>query len=254
MRVGVRAFGWLLPAVLAIAWPAASFAQSDAIDPEALRLLRRSTEHIAAMKQFRVDASSSIEVVLETSQKIQLDQRSALTVRRPNKLRAERLGEVSDQVLYYDGKSLTVSLPREGAFATLPAPATIEATLDFARDQLGIVAPASDLIHQDAYELLSTGLTSAMIVGDAIVGGVRCDHLAFRNPEVDWQIFIQQGDKPLPRKFVVTSKKMPQSPSFTVELSKWDSAPRVNDAMFRFAPDKAPKKLEFHQGGGGATK
>ena len=123
--------------------------------------------------------------------------------------------------------------------------------LDFARDKLNVIAPAADLVYSNAFERLTEGLTSAFIVGDAIVGGVPCVHIALRNAEVDWQIWIQLGDKPLPRKFVVTSKRMSQSPQFIVVLSKWDAAPKVTDAMFRFVPPKGSQKIEFLQDGCG---
>ena len=106
------------------------------------------------------------------------------------------------------------------------------------RDTLYIIAPACDLIYKNAFERLTEDLTEAFVVGKAIVGNVSCDHVAFRNPEVDWQIWIQEGDKPLPRKFVVTSKKMIQSPQFVVVLSKWESAPKITEAMFNFVPPK----------------
>ena len=159
--------------------------------------------------------------------------------------RVERVGELVSQVFYYEGKSLSMSLPKEGYYATEAAPPTIEATLDFARDKLDVIAPGADLLYKNAFEILTDGLTAAMIIGESVVAGVRCDHLAFRNPEVDWQLWIQQGDKPLPRKLVITSKKMPQSPEFIVVMTKWDTAPKLTDAMFRFTPPKGARKIEW---------
>ena len=162
-------------------------------------------------------------------------------------MRVERIGEVINQTFYYDGKTLTVDLPDQQYYATAPAPPTIEAMLDFARDKLDVIAPGSDLIYKDAFERLTQGLTSAFVVGKSVVGGVRCDHLAFRNAEVDWQIWIQEGAKPLPRKFIVTSKRVPGSPQFVVVLSKWDAAPKITDATFRFVPPKSSRQIEFLQ-------
>lgn len=237
--------GWLLPALtaLALVWPMASLAQG--IDPEAVKLLRKSTDYLASAKQFSVEADTAIDAVMFTGQKLQFGHRVALTVQRPNKLRAERVGELISQTFYYDGESLSVSVPKERYHATVSAPPTMDAMLDFARDKLDVVAPAADLVYGNAFARLMEGLTSAFFVGEAVVGGAQCDHLAFRNAEVDWQICIQRGDKPLPLKFVVTSKKMPQSPQFVVVLSKWDTAPKITDAMFRFAPPKESRPIDF---------
>jgi hypothetical protein len=240
-------FGWVLPILLllAAASPIASRAQSSDVDPDAIALLRRTTDYLTSLKQFRMEMDTTIEAVLSTGQKLQFGHRVAATVQRPNKLRAERVGELISQVFYYDGKSLSVNLPDERYYATVPAPPTIEAMLDFARDKLNVIAPGADLVYKNAFERLTEGLTSAFVVGKAVVGGVRCDHIAFRNPEVDWQIWIQEGDKPLPRKFVVTSKRMPESPQFVVVMSKWDAAPKVTDASFRFVPPKGSRQIEF---------
>ena len=185
--------------------------------------------------------------VLPTGQKLQYGQRVVITVRDRTGCAPSGSGEVINQTFYYDGKTLTVDLPDQRYYATSPAPPTIEAMLDFARDKLDIIAPGSDLIYKDAFALLTQDLTSAFVVGKAVVGGVPCDHLAFRNAEVDWQIWVQEGAKPLPRKFIVTSKRIPESPQFVVVLSKWDAAPKITDATFRFVPPKSSRQIDFLQ-------
>jgi hypothetical protein len=247
MRRTTAFLGWLLPAlaVVAAVWPITCPAQSSDVDPDAIALLRRSTDYLAGLKQFRVETDTTIEYVLDDGQKLQFGHRVSVTIQRPNKLRAERVGDLISQVFYYDGKSLSMNLPNSGYYATAAAPSTLEATLDFAREKLDVTAPASDLVYKNAFERLTEGLTSAFIVGPASIGGVPCDHLAFRNAEVDWQIWIQQGSKPLPRKFIVTSKRMPQAPQFVVVLPKWDAAPKLSDATFSFVPPKKSQKIEF---------
>ena len=247
MRRTTAFLNWLLPAFAALAavWPITSTAQSDVVQPEAIELLRRATDYVAGLKQFRVDTDATLEFVLADGQKLQFGQRVSATVQRPNKMRADRVGDLVSQVIYYDGKSLSMNLPGDGYYATAEAPPTLEGMLDFARDKLGLVAPAGDLVYKNAFERLTDGLTSAFVVGTAAVGGVPCDHLAFRNAEVDWQIWIQQGKTPLVRKFIVTSKRMPQSPQFVVVMSKWDTAPKLTDATFSFVPPKKAQKIDL---------
>jgi hypothetical protein len=234
--------------------PAAVHAQADAIEPEAIKLLQRATDYLASQKQFRVDTDSTIEIVLRDGQKLQFDHRVALTVRRPNGLRAERIGDLAAQTFYYDGKSLSVYMPGPNYYATSPVPPTLEGMLDVARDKLGVVAPAADLVYGNAFERLTEGLTSAYVVGDAVIGGVRTTHLAFRNAAVDWQIWIEQGKQPLPRKFVVTSKRMEQSPQFIVTLSNFKPLSKVGDEVFRFVPPKGARQIDFVTAPTGAGK
>ena len=89
--------------------------------------------------------------------------------------------------------------------------------LDFARTKLDIVAPAGDLIYRNAYDILMTEVTDGFVVGKAVIEGVRCDHLAFRAPHVDLQIWIQEGSEPLPRKLVITTRDLANAPQFAVD-------------------------------------
>ena len=247
MRSTTAFRGWLLTALatVAAALPLASLAQTPTTNPDALALLRRATDYLAGTKQFSLVADTTIEFVDDTGQKLQLAHRVSIDVQRPDKMRIARVGDLVDQTFYYNGKSLAVDLPEDNYHATAAVPATIDAMLDFARDMLDVIAPGSDLIYEDAYARLTTGLTSAFIVGKSEVGGVQCDHVAFRNNVVDWQIWIQEGDTPIPRKMVVNSKRLAQSPEFAITLSSWNPAPRLSMATFEFVPSAASKKIEF---------
>ena len=200
---------------------------------------------LAAQKQFSVDTRSTIEAVLASGQKLQFDHAASLSVLRPNRMRAERRGELVDQVFYYDGKSLTLFNPRDGFYATVAAPATLEEMLDFARQSLDIVAPAGDLLYKNAFEILMQDVKSGFVVGKGMIEGVRCDHLAFRAIDVDWQIWIQEGNQPLPRKLVITSTDVAGAPQFTVVMTKWNLAPKFSDGTFTFTPPKGARKVDF---------
>ena len=222
-----------------------AFAQSAAIDPQAEKLLKRATDFLAAQQHFRVASRSTIEVVLGSGQKLQFDDRATLSMQRPNKLRVERQGGAVEQIFYYDGASLTLYNPGDHYFATVAAPGTLEEMLDFARESLDIVAPAGDLIYRNAYETLMADVLSASVVGKSVVEGRRCDHLAFRNMEVDWQIWLEEGDQPLPRKLVITSKDVAGMPQFSVVLTDWDLSATFGDRFFEFQPPRDATKIDF---------
>jgi len=225
--------------------PLVASAQPGEIDAQAKALLKASTDFLAIQKQFMFETSTTLEIVLTSGQKLQFDNATKQSIQRPNKLRAERVGDLIEQVFYYDGKSLTLSNPADGVYATVAAPDTLEGMLDFARDSLDIVAPASDLLYEDAFAILMEDVTSGFVVGKSVVGGVRCDHLAFRASDVDWQIWIQEGSQPLPRKFVITTRDVINAPQFAVEVTKWDLGPRFSAETFSFAPPKGAKQIEF---------
>jgi hypothetical protein len=238
---------WLplvLVAVLA-GLPATALAQATAIDPQARTILKKSTDYLAGLKQFSVDTQSTIEVVLDSGQKLQFDNGATASVQRPNKLVARRKGDLVNQAFYYDGKTLSLYNPDQKYYATVAAPNTVEAMLDLARDSLDVIVPAGDLLYRDAFDILMRDVKSGFVVGKAVVAGVRCDHLAFRNADVDWQIWIQEGDRPLPRKWVITSTQVAGARQFGVVMTNWNTAPKFAEGTFTFAPSKDAKKTEF---------
>jgi hypothetical protein len=237
----------VLAMMVTAAWPHPSHAQPAGIDPQAEKLLRRMSDYLASRQQFTLKAESTLEVVLTSGQKVQFDSPATLEVSRPNKLRAHRKGDIVNQEFFYNGKTLTLYSPRENVYATTAAPPTIDETLDFAREKLDIIAPAAELFYKNAAEKMLKESSSGFVVGPSVVAGVKCTHLAFRGAEVDWQIWIEDGDKPLPRKFILTSKKVAGEPQFTVLIRSWDMAPKLTDSEFSFTPPKGAKKIEFLQ-------
>ena len=252
IRVLARGAAAVIAVASIVAGSAPAQAQGAGIDPQATRLLRRMTDYLAGLRQFSVDSDSTLEVVLNTGEKLQFDTAARATVRRPDRMRAERRGEIVDQVFYYDGASLTLYSLDAKRFAATPAPATLDAALDYARERLDIVAPASDLLATNAFDRLTQGLLGALVVGPSVVGGVRTTHLAFRGPEVDFQVWVQDGDKPLPRKYVITTRQIPGMPEFASSFSNWKLDPEVPDALFVFVPPKDVRRIEFLGAGAGA--
>lgn len=227
---------------MAIAQPAVS-----PVDPGAVERLQASLQYLAEQTHFSLLASATVEVVLEDGQKLQFDSTTLATVKRPNKFHARRLGELEDQELFYDGKTLTLQDGRLGYHASAAAPATLEGMLDFASDVLDLGAPAGDFIRTDAFTLLMQGVESALYLGPSFVEGQICDHLAFSAPETgtDWQVWIQRGETPLPRRIVITSRDILNAPQFTVHIREWDLAPEVTDALFRFDDEDESTAVEF---------
>jgi hypothetical protein len=239
--VSVTALAMLVSA----GWPQPVPAQPAGIEPQAEKLLRRMSDYLASRQQFSVKTQNTVEAVLKSGQKLQFENPAMVVVSRPNRLRADRKGDITNQEFFYDGKTLTLYNPKENLYATTAAPATIDEMLDFAREKLDVIAPAAELLYKNAAEKMLKITSSGFVVGQSVVGGVKCAHLAFRGAEVDWQIWIEDGNKPLPRKFILTSKTVTGQPEFTVLIRSWDVAPKLTNQEFNFTPAKGAKKIEF---------
>ena len=247
MRSTLRDAGAAALAVLTLASAPAVSAQPAGIEAQATKLLKASTDFLAGQQRFHVETRNTLEVVLKSGQKIQLGHGVRMWAERPDKLRSDRF-DVSGQSFFYDGKSLTMFEPGGRTYATVAAPGTLEGMLDMARTQLDIVMPAGDLIYRNAYDILMADVTQGFVVGKSVVEGARCDHLAFRAPNVDWQIWIQEGPEPLPRKLVITSRDQAGAPQFSVVFARWDLKPTATPQTFVFEAPSGAKRVEFLPG------
>jgi len=224
-----------------------AWAEAAAVDPGAVRTLQNMTAYMAKLEKFSVHTENTIEEVLDNGQRIDLDVSASMLIRRPNKVLAERVGEETEQVFYYDGEMLTmyIGTPDEAVYASIPAPGTIEKMVDVAREELGIVLPVSDLIYRNAQSILMNGVTSAMVVGETVIGEMICTHLAFRRPDIDFQVWVATGAAPLPCKYVVTDTSMDMPLSIVSVMSNWNLAPLAADTVFKYTPTKEATSTTF---------
>ena len=241
------AAGWLALGVftLLVTVSVDAWAQAPAVDPAAVQKLKQMTAFLDGLQQFSVRTQNTIEDLHVSGHRVDYDLSANVTVKRPNKLYAARAGELMDQRFFYDGKTLALYNPAEKVYATKEAPETIEKMIDFARETVGILLPAADLLYRNVFPLLMQDVTLATVVGKADVGGVRCVHLLFSRPGVDFQVWVTEGKQPWPRKYVVTDMDTPSRLSITTLFSDWNAAPAVDDAKFNFAPPKGTSATRF---------
>jgi hypothetical protein len=245
--VAVSALVALPEVVHTVETPSAHAApQSDkGIPSDADGILRRMTDYLAGLHSFTVQSSSVDEVVLKNGQKIQLVNESLVSVRRPNRRRSEQIGTAdSGMAFWYDGKTMSLYCRGTNTYGSAPAPPTLDAMIDAARKQFQIEAPGADLLFSHPYEILTEQVTGGQVIGRETIDGVAANHLAFAGENIDWQIWIQEGPKPLPLRFVITTKTMKEQPEFTVRLSHWEPQATLDDATFAFQPPAGSKHVD----------
>jgi len=214
------------------------------VDTTAVNALRRMGAYLRSLKQFEVDASATRDEVTANNEKVQVAGTVEYLVRVPDRLRADIRTDRKQRQLFYDGKSLTVFAPRMLYYATVPAPPTIRETLDSASKRLGIEFPLVDLFLWGTPNDGVKDLTSARYVGPAYVEGIDTDQYAFREKGTDWQLWIQRGNTPLPKRVVITTTSNPALPQYGATL-KWTLNSKFNDTEFAFVPPKGSERITF---------
>jgi hypothetical protein len=217
--------------------------QASAENGDAEKLLKGMADYIASQKNLAVTFDSDIEVITNNLQKIQFTSSGQVQLSRPDKLRATRTGGYRDVEIVFDGKMLTVNNKDGKDYAQIEAAGTAEELIDVLRDKHGVVAPGADLLLSNVFDVMMADVVEATVIGKGVIDGVECDHLAFRNMETDWQIWIESGAKPIPRKYVITSKGIGEAPQYTLRIEDWKTD--VAADAFAFKPDPSFKKIAF---------
>ena len=215
--------------------------QASAESGDAEKLLKGMADYVASQKALAVTYDSDIEVITSTLQKIQFTSSGQVQLSRPDKLRATRTGGYRDVEIVFDGKMLTVNNKDGKDYAQIEAAGTAEELIDVLREKHGVVAPGADLLLTNVFNVMMADVVEAAVIGKGVIDGVECDHLAFRNVETDWQIWIESGAKPIPRKYVITSKGIAEAPQYTLRIKDWKT--EVAADAFAFKPDPASKKI-----------
>ena len=174
------------------------------------------------------------EHVAQTGQIVDALHLSRVALIRPNKLRIDVMGNVRNSVLTYDGKVVTLLDPTQGFFAQLQAPATIDETLMLLMDKFQTSFPVTGALLADPYEKMKDGLTTAVDLGVVKVDDVVCRHLLFGEEDVDWQLWVDAGKRPLPRRLSVVYKKAPGAPRILAAFSDWKLNITVPASRFVF--------------------
>jgi hypothetical protein len=218
--------------------------QPSAVEPAAVAALDEMGAYLRSLKAYQVNAATSTQEVLTNGQKVTFHSETHVLARMPDRLRVSVQGDKRNRLYVYDGKQFTMLARSANYYATTPAPPTVPQLADALEDKLGVEMPLADLFRWGGPQSQAAAITSAMFVGISGVDGMSCGHYAFRQPGLDWQIWIQQGDHPLPRRLVLTTTTDDARPEYAATLD-WNLAPSFNDATFTFIPPDGANRVVF---------
>lgn len=221
----------------------ASSPMAGAEESDPAKILKAMTDYVVGQTTISATIDTDIEVITPELQKIQFASSSTLLLNRPDKLRVSRTGGYAHVDLVFDGKTVTMHGKHLNVFARIDAPGSTDQLIDRLRSDFSVEAPGADLLLTKAYDELMADVLEGAYIGHGVVGGIECDHLAFRNQETDWQIWIERGPKPIPRKYVITSKAVAGAPQYTLVVRDWQSGVPIAADAFAFTPSADAKKV-----------
>jgi hypothetical protein len=215
-----------------------------AIEPEASAAIERMLRYLRSLNAFTVQAETTIDQLMIGGSKIQSAATVDITVRRPDRMRMNIAGDSQDQQIFYDGTRFTLLDIKPRVYATAPAPESLDATLDMTLREYGMELPLAELLYGGTQRSMLQDVLEGIVVRTARIDGVECQQLAFHQEDVDWQIWIESGDKPLPRKLVITTLGERAQPQYTAVM-RWNLAPDTGEALFTFDPPANAARIVF---------
>uniref|UniRef100_A0A0H3WTP4 DUF2092 domain-containing protein n=2 Tax=Pandoraea faecigallinarum TaxID=656179 RepID=A0A0H3WTP4_9BURK len=221
----------------------ASSSPASNVDPDAVQALHTMGSYLQSLQRFRVMTDLTGERVLADGQKLQHNARATLEIDRPNRLRAVMKSARTEREIFFNGKVATLFSPQQKYYASVPFEGTVGQLVEALRARYGVELPLADLFMWGTPEARNQTFDSAMFAGQDYVGNDLCDHYAFRQPGIDWQIWITGDDKPLPRKIVVTRTDDDARPQ-SVSLLSWQPGFSVKPSTFDFRPPEGAKRIE----------
>jgi hypothetical protein len=239
-------------AALALAGvPALAQTQSTApspvttVDPVVVQSLRSMGAYLRTLKGFEVRTKATIEnVVQDTDLKTTLGIEGLYQVQRPGAFFVSLKSDRQERQFFYDGKSFTVNVPRQGYYATIAKPGSMSDVVDAIADDYGIDLPLADLFYWAEADSPIDMLEGAVRIGFAKVNGVDTDQFALRGADRDLQIWVARGPRPLPARMIITSRW--NGLSYAADLD-WDTMPNFGPATFAFRPDAKSSKIQLAQ-------
>jgi hypothetical protein len=242
--LGLLAMSLAAPSAYAQTPPAGAAPAASPVDPASIQALKDMGAFLQTLKRFRVSTELTGERVLADGQKLQHTAMADMDVERPNKLRVRMHSARSQRELFYDGKTVTLYAPAQKYYSAVEFSDTIGGLTNRLEERYGVQVPLQDLFLWGTPAAPLDKIQSAMNAGQDFVGDDLCDHYAFRQDKVDWQIWITTGSKPLPRKVVISSRTDDARPQ-SVSLIEWNLKPNFKDTVFRFTPPKGSSKIEI---------
>ncbi len=214
-----------------------------AAESDAIQLITAMSEFLSQQEELSFNYDFMLEVVTTDAQKLAIASSGSIAMERPGNIHATRHGGFATVEVTFDGNTFSLLNADANAFAQIPFTGTVDSLITTLRDTYGSHLPGADLLSSDVAAHLLADVTDVKDLGSGVIRGVECDHLAFRAPEVDWQIWIAQGDAPYPCRYIITTTDGPQAPQYTLDLYGWGEGQASAD--FALSPPEGVEVMDI---------
>jgi hypothetical protein len=217
---------------------------SRLVDARVDELVHQMSDRLARVTALALEAEEVYDEVPADTPRRQLTSVRRIALRRPDRLAGDASGDAINRSFWYDGKTFSALDKEQNVWASGAVPPTIDGALDWVFDQTGTVVPLADFLYSDVATRLLADVQRGVYLGIHEAAGVPCYHLSFEQATIDWQLWIDAGPQPLPRKLVIAYKTEDEVPQYSVTIRKWNIETKVPDALFTFDPPEGARRVD----------
>jgi peroxiredoxin len=229
---------------------------SNKNQPKPEDVLRRMADYYGKLPAFSCRVSSVLDMSVK-GQNNRMETKMTVRLERPNRLAFIVDEGIMGMTVVSDGKQLTQYLPIMKRYVVKDAPADFSGVTDVGAPvsitMLGMSADVIPTSGEELYKKLIEGVTKSEYVGKEKVGDVPCHRLRFTQAEFDWDIWIEDGERPLVHKAVPDLTKQIAGAGaqlegakmdYSVTFSDWNMSPKFTDADFSFTPPADAQQVD----------
>lgn len=219
--------------------------ENDAIPADVKEVLGRMGKTLQA-KDFSFQSDTLRAHAGANGELLHIAHKTKITAHRPDRLSLDISGDDGATKMLYDGKALVIYGAGRNEYGSIPVSGNLDEMLATAETRFGIDMPLADFFTGDPAKSFLDGVTSGGQVGTVTIDGTPCRYFFFSQaPDLQLELWVEDNDRALPRRLIVTYLSLPGRPQFIAALSNWDLTTTHPDADFVFQPPAGAKQVEL---------
>ena len=213
---------------------------------EAAAIVKGMSDYLAGLKSFSCTSRNGYDALQPSGRMIEFGETRRMTLARPDRLRIEEVSsDGSSDLALFDGKLMTVFNADANVFAQAQQPGSVDdALLYFVRD-LHMRMPMAQLLSSRVRTEFPALVRKVDYVESTDLRGIAAHHIAGSTDSVDFQLWIAEGERPLPLRVVIRYIHEPGQPQFWSEFTDWNTSPKLSGSTFQLALPKDARKIAF---------
>lgn len=208
-------------------------------------ILKGMCDYLAGLDKFSAVAQTTNDRLTTTGEKVQVSARRMIYLSRPDRVRVDVKDDNGERRVVYDGKTVSMLDRTKNAYTVLQVPETIDGALDALARDYRIVVPLEDLMYKDLFARINNRVTAGQFLGLHAVNGVDCNHLAFSTDNSSWELWVDSGEKPVPRRITIDYGRDEERSRYSADIVAWIASPEYTASTFEFKLPAGATRFEI---------